>query len=140
VPTVPFSSMKSTAIVSNIFSSHAVRARHNALISRECGRFASSSLRADQKLSVPMVFVFVRFASSAGLNASFVAAQPVERAGWQVGQADKRPRDIVEWICGLHGRWWARIKSAAPGLVVILLHVLLRCETAPPRCGLAPRM
>ena len=27
-----------------------------------------------------------------------IAAQPVEGIGRQVGQADKRPREIVEWI------------------------------------------
>jgi len=45
---------------------------HDALISGECCRFASRSPRADQKSDVPMVFVFVRCASPAGLNATFV--------------------------------------------------------------------
>jgi hypothetical protein len=54
-----------------------------------------------------------------------MAAQAVEGTGWQVGQADKGVCEIVGWICRLYGRWWARIKSAATGFVV-LLHVLIR--------------
>ena len=35
---------------------------------------------------------------------------------------------MVGWICRRYGRWSTRIKRAAPGLVVILLHVLFRRE------------
>jgi len=57
-----------------------------------------------------------------------IPTKPVKRVGWQVGQADKGACEIVEWICRLYGRWGARIKNAAIGLVVILLRVLFRRE------------
>ena len=57
-----------------------------------------------------------------------IAAQPVKGTGRQVGQADKGACEIVGRICRLYGRWWARIKSAATGFVVILLHGLFGHE------------
>ena len=32
-----------------------------------------------------------------------IAAQPVKGTGWQVGQANKGPCEIVGWICRLYG-------------------------------------
>ena len=49
-----------------------------------------------------------------------MAAQAVEGTGWQVGQADKGVCEIVGRICRQYGRWWARIKSAASGLMNVL--------------------
>jgi hypothetical protein len=52
----------------------------------------------------------------------FIAAQPVKGTGWQVGQANKGPCEIVGWIGWLNGRWGASINSAA-GFVAIRVHV-----------------
>src|SRR5947209_2683946 len=45
-----------------------------------------------------------------------------------MGQANKGACEVVGWISRLCGRWRARINSAATGLVVILMHLLFRCQ------------
>jgi len=51
-----------------------------------------------------------------------IAAQPIKGTGWQVGQADKGPREIVGWICGFNRGWGGALKSVT-GFVAIQVHV-----------------
>jgi len=52
-----------------------------------------------------------------------VAAQPIEGVGWQVGQANKRAREVVKLICRLDAGGCTRINSA-DGFVVFLLLIV----------------
>jgi hypothetical protein len=54
-----------------------------------------------------------------------IPAQPIKGIGRQVGQADKGACEIVGRICTVY---WARIKVAANGLIVIQSLVLLGRE------------